>query len=60
LRPFFTVDAFAAYKIRRNLEIFTAIENVFDNRYDIGLTPNRTVAAPRFMRIGLRFNVKEK
>lgn len=60
LRPFFTLDALASYKIRRNLEIFTAVENVTNNRYDIGLTPNRTVAAPRFARIGLRFDLKNK
>ncbi|HXH71119.1 MAG TPA: hypothetical protein VNI60_12380, partial [Pyrinomonadaceae bacterium] len=59
LRPFFTLDAFASYRVRKNLEIFAAIENVFDNRYDIGLTPNRTVAAPRFVRVGLRFNLKD-
>lgn len=60
LRPFFTLDAFASYRVKKNLEIFTAIENVFDNRYDIGLTPNRTVAAPRFVRIGLRFDRENK
>ena len=59
LRPYFTLDAFAAYKIRKNLEVFTAIENVFDNRYDIGRTPVLTVAAPRFVRVGLRFNFGE-
>jgi outer membrane receptor protein involved in Fe transport len=59
LRPFFTLDAFASYGLRKNLEVFTAIENVFDSRYDISLTPNRTVAAPRFVRVGLRFNLKE-
>ena len=60
LRRFFTLDAFASYKIRKSVEIFTAIENVFDNRYDIGLTPNRTVAAPRFARVGLRFDLGGK
>jgi outer membrane receptor protein involved in Fe transport len=60
LRPFFTLDAFASYRLRKKLEIFAAIENVFDNRYDIGLTPTRTVAAPRFMRVGLRFDLKNK
>ena len=60
LRPFFTLDAFASYRLRKNLEIFTAVENVFNNRYDIGLTPNRTVAAPRFVRVGLRFDLKNK
>jgi outer membrane receptor protein involved in Fe transport len=59
LRPFFTLDALAAYRFDK-FEIFAAIENVFDNRYDIGLTPNRSVAAPRFARIGLRFNLGEK
>lgn len=60
LRPFATFDVFAAYRLPKNLEIFTAIENLFDNRYDIGLTPNRTVAAPRFVRVGLRFDLGNK
>ncbi len=60
LRPYFTLDAFAAYRLRKKMEVFTAIENVFNSRYDIGLTPNRTVAAPRFARVGLRFNLGEK
>lgn len=55
LRPYSTFDTFVSYKLKR-FEIFSAIENVFNSRYDIGLTPNRTVAAPRFVRIGLRFN----
>ncbi|MDQ6786679.1 MAG: TonB-dependent receptor, partial [Acidobacteriota bacterium] len=55
LRPFSNLDALASYRLRKNLEIFAAIENVFNNRYDIGLTPNLTVAAPRFARIGLRY-----
>jgi outer membrane receptor protein involved in Fe transport len=59
LRPYSTFDAFASYKLKR-FEIFTALENIFNNRYDIGLTPNRTVAAPRFVRVGLRFDLGEK
>ena len=59
LRPFSTFDTFASYKLKRFV-IFTAIENLFNNRYDIGLTPNRTVAAPRFLRIGLKFDFGEK
>jgi outer membrane receptor protein involved in Fe transport len=55
LRPYATFDTFVSYKLNR-FEIFTAIENVFNSRYDIGLTPNKTVAAPRFFRIGLRFS----
>ncbi|HEX9961867.1 MAG TPA: TonB-dependent receptor [Pyrinomonadaceae bacterium] len=60
LRPFFTLDVFASYRFAKKIEIFTALENVFNNRYDIGLTPNRTVAAPRFARLGLRFDLENK
>jgi outer membrane receptor protein involved in Fe transport len=56
LRPFFTLDALAAYRIKKGVEIFAAVENIFNVRYDIGLTPNLTIAAPRFARIGLRLN----
>ncbi len=58
LRPYATFDAFASYKFKR-FEVFTAIENLFNNRYDIGLTPNRTAAAPRFVRVGLRFDLND-
>jgi outer membrane receptor protein involved in Fe transport len=60
LRPFFTLDTFVGFRVRKNVEIFAAIENIFDNRYDIGLTPNRTVAAPRFVRVGLRFDLGKR
>ena len=59
LRPFFTLDVFASYKFQK-FELFTAAENLFNNRYDIGLTPNRNVAAPRFVRVGMRFNLGDK
>jgi hypothetical protein len=39
------------------VEIFAAIENLFNSRYDIGLTPNRTIAAPSFLRFGLRLDL---
>ncbi len=60
LRSFFTMDATAAYRIRKGIEIFTAAENVFNSRYDIGLTPVRTVAAPAFVRVGLRLNLGKR
>ena len=60
LLPFFTLDAFASYRLPKNFEIFAAVENVFNNRYEIGRTPILTVAAPIFMRVGLRFNLNEK
>ena len=60
LRPYRTVDATAAFRISENLEIFAAAENIFSNSYDIGLTPNRTVASPAFVRVGLRFDFKKR
>ncbi len=60
LRPYFTMDASAAYRIREGIEIFVAAENIFNSRYDIGLTPVRTVAAPAFVRVGLRLGLGGK
>ena len=60
LRPYFVLDGFAAYQISKGLKIFAAAENIFDNRYDIGLTPNRTIAAPRFVRLGVNLNFGKK
>jgi outer membrane receptor protein involved in Fe transport len=60
LRPFFTLDVFAAYRAAKKIEVFTAVENVFNRRYDIGLTPNRTVAAPLSARVGLRFDLGKR
>jgi outer membrane receptor protein involved in Fe transport len=56
LRPLFTTDATAGFRLHKNVEIFVAAENLFNSRYDIGLTPVRTVAAPIFLRAGLRLN----
>ncbi|MEK7855725.1 MAG: hypothetical protein AAB288_06520, partial [Acidobacteriota bacterium] len=60
LQPYFTMDATASYRLRKNIDIFAAAENVFNSRYDIGLTPNRTVAAPAFVRVGLRVDLSRK
>mgnify|MGYP001358438260 FL=1 len=60
LRSFFSIDATAAIRIRKNFQLFAAAENLFNSRYDIGLTPNRTVAAPMFMRVGLRFDLGKR
>ena len=60
LRPFFVMDAYTSYRFKKWFEIFVAVENVFDNRYDIGLTPVRTIAGPRFVRSGLRLDLSRK
>jgi outer membrane receptor protein involved in Fe transport len=55
LRKYATFDVFGSYRFRR-VEFFVAAENVFNSRYDLGLTPNLTVAGPRFLRGGVRLN----
>ena len=60
LRPYFTMDAYTGYRLNERFEIFGAVENVFDSRYDIGLTPVRTIAAPRYLRAGFRIDLKGK
>lgn len=60
LQPYFTMDVTAAYRIRKNIDVFAAVENVFNNRYDIGLTPTRTIAAPAFVRVGLSFDLGKR
>lgn len=60
LRPFFTIDAYAGYRFRKWVELFAAAENLFDRRYDIGLTPVRTISAPRFIRLGFRFDLNRR
>ena len=60
LRPFFTADATAGVRLHKNVDIFVAAENIFNSRYDIGLTPVLTVAAPIFLRAGLRLNLGKR
>ncbi|MGD9563968.1 MAG: TonB-dependent receptor [Pyrinomonadaceae bacterium] len=60
LRPYFTMDATAAYRIHQGIELFAAAENIFNSRYDIGLTPVRTVAPPTFVRVGIRVALGKK
>lgn len=60
LRKLFTADARVSYQFPYFIEVFAAVENVFDSRYDIALTPVRSVAAPRSFRVGLRFDLPKR
>ena len=56
LEPYFQLDVFAAKRFKENLQIFAAVENVFNSRYSIGRTPVRTVSPPVNVRAGIRWN----
>ena len=48
------VNARVAWRAHRRLEVFGAVENVFDEEQDVGRTPIRTIGLPRTARAGLR------
>jgi outer membrane receptor protein involved in Fe transport len=56
LNSYFTLDAFASRSLGGGVEVFGAFENLFNQRYDIGRTPLRTIGPPILARIGIRFN----
>ncbi|MFT3743687.1 MAG: TonB-dependent receptor [Pyrinomonadaceae bacterium] len=55
LEPYAQIDLFASRKLGENVQIYSAVENVFNSRYSVGKTPIRTVASPANLRIGIRF-----
>jgi outer membrane receptor protein involved in Fe transport len=56
LKPYFTLDAFAARKLTRKLEAFIAAENLLDQRYEVGRTPVTTLGPPLLVRAGFRLH----
>src|SRR5205085_1455402 len=56
LEPYFQLDLFAEKTLRTGVRVFAGVENVFNTRYSVGLTPIRTVSSPINFRTGLRWN----
>jgi outer membrane receptor protein involved in Fe transport len=54
LKRYFTLDAFASRRLAHGLEAFVAVENLFNERYQIGRTPVTTLGPPALWRVGLR------
>jgi len=55
LDRFFTVDAYLGRNLGHGLEVFAAAENVFNQRYNVALTPVPNLGPPILARIGLRY-----
>jgi outer membrane receptor protein involved in Fe transport len=55
LASFATVDLLAARPLGRGFAAFAAVENLFDERAEVGRTPVLTLGPPRLLRVGLRF-----
>jgi outer membrane receptor protein involved in Fe transport len=54
LGPYAVVDALVSRPITRGVQAFFSLENLFDEDYDVGKTPLRTVGWPRTARVGVR------
>lgn len=54
LGSFTAVDALVERLLGRGISLFAAAENLFDERFDIGRTPVRTLGPPRMLRVGVR------
>lgn len=47
-------DVRGAWTPRRGIDLFVAVENLFDVEQDVGRTPVRTIGLPRTARVGVR------
>jgi outer membrane receptor protein involved in Fe transport len=56
LGRYFTCDVLASRRIARNLDLFLAVENLLNQRYEIGRTPVTTLGPPSLVRIGFRLH----
>ena len=57
LEKYFTLDALVSRRITSAVDAFVAAENLFNQRYSIGLTPLRTIGPPLLMRVGFRLRL---
>lgn len=57
LTSFAVVDAMISRSVGRLAQAFVAVENLFDEEYDTGRTPLRTIGWPRSVRVGVRFTL---
>ncbi len=54
LEPYFTLDTYVSRRLHEKLELFCAIENVLNQRYEVGKTPVTTLGPPILFRVGLK------
>ena len=53
LRRATVMDVFGSRALSRKVNAFVAVENLFNNEYDVGRTPTLTVGLPRAARAGV-------
>jgi outer membrane receptor protein involved in Fe transport len=56
LASFFQLDAYVSKRLRSGMEVFAAVENLFDSRIEIAKTPTLNVGPPIFARVGVKLH----
>jgi outer membrane cobalamin receptor len=56
LDGFYTMDLQVGRSLTRHLEVFAAVENIFDQRYQVARTPIINLGPPILFRAGMRLN----
>jgi outer membrane receptor protein involved in Fe transport len=56
LDRFYTMDLQIGRAVRRNVELYGAIENIFNQRYQVAKTPVVNLGPPILFRLGVRLN----
>jgi outer membrane receptor protein involved in Fe transport len=51
-------DVKVAWRARRGIELFAAVENAFDEEQEVGRTPLVTIGLPRTFRAGIRWDLR--
>ena len=57
IAPYGTFDGMISRRLTRGLEVFAAVENLFDSRIETGRTPVPTLTGKREFRYGLRLKL---
>lgn len=60
LRRFFVLDGFVSRQLTHSLQAFVALENAFNQQYDVSRTPVLTIGPPALVRVGMRFDWARK
>lgn len=56
LEPGYVLDLYLDYPLRSNLTVSLAIENVLDERLEVGSLPEPRIGSPRILHLGLRLS----
>jgi len=60
LHRFYTADFQVGRAVRQNLQLFLAVENTFNQRYETARTPTVNLGPPALVRVGVRMNLPTK